>query len=58
VRIGAEKHRLGVRSADLSGSVFDDVGLSGLCFHDMAIDGVAVTDLLAYWQAGHGAKGA
>ena len=22
------------------------------------IDGIAVSDLLAYWQAGHGAKGA
>ena len=22
------------------------------------IDGVAVTDLLAYWRSGHGAKGA
>ena len=69
MRTESQKHRLDVRHADLSWSRFDHVNLSGSDFHDAnmsgcssedgaKIDGLAVTDLLAYWRAGHGATGA
>jgi uncharacterized protein YjbI with pentapeptide repeats len=71
MKIESEKHRMDVHKADLSGSKFDDVNLSGSDFHNIAgacianarldgatIDGIALTDLLAYWRAGHGAKSA
>jgi uncharacterized protein YjbI with pentapeptide repeats len=61
------------RNTDISGSSFEDLDMSGwrvrnvnlagasfvdARFEGATIDGVAVTDLLAYWQAGHGAKSA
>ena len=55
VKIKDEKHRLDVRQADLSVSRFDHVNAR---LEGATIDGVAVTDMLAYWQAGHGAKSA
>ena len=48
MRIESEKHRMDVHHADAS---IVDGRLEGA-----TIDGIAVTDLLAYWQAGHGAK--
>jgi len=42
-----------VRNVNLAGASFVDARLEGA-----TIDGVAVTDLLAYWRASHGAKSA
>jgi len=42
-----------VHKADLAGAAIVDDGLEGA-----TINGVTVTGLLAYWQAGRGAKGA
>jgi uncharacterized protein YjbI with pentapeptide repeats len=63
MKIESEKHRTDVQKADLSGSKLDDVNLSGSDFRNInahvegaTIDGIAVTDLLAYWRAGHGTK--
>jgi uncharacterized protein YjbI with pentapeptide repeats len=71
MKIESEKHRMEVYKSDLSGSKFDDVNLAGLklakvnlagaSFVDARLDGatiegVPVTDLLAYWRAGHQAN--
>ena len=45
MKIESEKHRMDVHKADAR--------LNGA-----TIDGIAVTDLLAYWRAGHGTKSA
>jgi len=44
---------LRVEKANLAGATIVEARLEGA-----TIDGIAVTDLLAYWQAGHGAKSA
>jgi hypothetical protein len=49
MKIESEKHRMDVRRSDLSGPKKER--LDGA-----AIDGIAVTNLLAYWRAGRGAK--
>jgi uncharacterized protein YjbI with pentapeptide repeats len=62
MKIENENHRMEVHKADLSGSKFDDVekaNLAGASFVDArlegaTIEGVSVTELLAYWRAGHG----
>ena len=51
MKIEGEKHRMHVRKSDLSGS--KKVRLDGA-----AVDGIAVTDVLAYWRCGRGAKSA
>jgi uncharacterized protein YjbI with pentapeptide repeats len=63
----------GARRSDLSGSRSDDVNISGWRVHNAnlagasisdarldgaTIGGVPVTDLLAFWRAGHEAKNA
>jgi hypothetical protein len=35
-----------------------DVHKAGTRLNGATIDGIAVTDLLAYWRAGHGTKSA
>jgi hypothetical protein len=52
-----------VRNVDLAGVRIERSNLGGGSIVDdrlegAAIDGIAVADLLAYWQAGHGAIGA
>ena len=44
---------LRIEKANLAGASIVDARLEGA-----TINGVAVTDLLAYWQTGRGAKGA
>ncbi len=71
--IEGEKHLMDVRHADPYGSRLDDANLAGSRneranlvgasivdgrLEGATIDGIAVTDLLAYWHAGHGANGA
>jgi len=52
-----------VHNANLAGLRVDKANLAGASFakarlDGATIDGIAVTDLLAYWRAGHGAKSA
>jgi uncharacterized protein YjbI with pentapeptide repeats len=52
-----------VHSANLSGLQVEKANLAGASFVDArlegaTIEGVSVTDLLAYWRAGHGARSA
>jgi uncharacterized protein YjbI with pentapeptide repeats len=52
-----------VHNANLSGLKVEKANLAGVSFVDArvegaTIEGVSVTDLLAYWRAGHGARGA
>ena len=63
MKVESEKHRMEVHKADLSGSKFDDANFAGASILNVrlegaTIDGIAVTDLLAYWRAGHEAKSA
>jgi hypothetical protein len=51
MKIESEKHRMDIHKSDLSGS--EKARLDGA-----AIDRIVVTDLLAYWRAGHGARSA
>ena len=44
---------LKIDKANLAGATIVDARLDGA-----TIEGIAVTDLLAYWRAGHGAKDA
>ena len=52
-----------VHNANLSGLQVEKANLAGASFVDArlegaTIEGVSVTDLLAYWRAGHGANNA
>jgi uncharacterized protein YjbI with pentapeptide repeats len=52
-----------VHNANLSGLKVEKANLAGVSFVDARVEGatiecVSVTDLLAYWRAGHGARGA
>jgi hypothetical protein len=53
MRISADAELAGVDRGRLAGAVDASVRLEGA-----TIDGIAVTDLLAYWRAGHGSKSA
>ena len=44
---------LRIEKANLAGASIADARMEG-----MTIDGIAVTELLAYWRSGHGAKDA
>ena len=51
MRIECAKHRLEVKSADLSGSCFDDVNLSGSDFHNINMSGCSFDDLnMSGWR--------
>jgi uncharacterized protein YjbI with pentapeptide repeats len=63
MKVRSEKRRMEVHRADLSGPKFGDANLAGASITNVRLDGapiegIAVTDLRAYWRAGHEAKSA